>query len=123
MPDDPDHDAAVPAQPEAEGLADDPEMGLALAQPEAEPSAEPEAEAQPEGEPLAEAHPWAEPGRPRGLDAYFPPGGEDLAPPERVADERRLTRLLVIMLVLLIGIPLVLTVITLVIDLAALGAR
>lgn len=52
--------------------------------------------------------------RPRGLDAYFPPGGEDQAPPERVADERRMTRLLVLMVVLLVGVPTLLTLIALV---------
>ncbi len=54
-------------------------------------------------------HPWAEPDRPRGLDAHFAPGGEDEAPPERVADERRLTRLLVLLVVLLVGVPTLLT--------------
>ena len=99
MTDDPDRDAAAPAHSQAESMP------------------EPRAEAEPE------AHPWAEPHRPRGLDAYFPPGGEDEAAPERVADERRLTRLLVLMLALLVGIPLLLTLVTLVIDLAALGSR
>ena len=56
---------------------------------------------------------FAAPDRPRGLDAYFPPGGEDEAPPERVADERRMTRLLVLMVVLLIGVPTLLTLIAL----------
>jgi len=56
-------------------------------------------------------HPWAEADRPRGLDATFAPGGEDEAPPERVADERRLTRLLVVMVALLVGIPTILTII------------
>lgn len=49
--------------------------------------------------------------RPRGLDAWFPPGGQDDAPPERIADERRLTRLLVLMIVLLVGVPTLLTLI------------
>jgi len=62
-------------------------------------------------EPAADSHPWAEADRPRGLDAYFPPGGEDEAPPERVADERRMTRLLVLFVVLLVGVPTVLTLI------------
>ena len=44
-----------------------------------------------------------------GLDAWFPPGGEDDAPPERVADERRMTRLLVLMIILLVGVPTLLT--------------
>jgi hypothetical protein len=99
MTDDPDRDPAAPARPEAE------------------PGPEPHADAEPE------AHPWADPDRPRGLDAYFPPGGEDEAAPDRIADERRLVRLLVLMLALLVGIPLLLTLVTLVIDLAALGSR
>jgi hypothetical protein len=49
--------------------------------------------------------------RPRGLDAPFAPGGEDDAPPERRADERRMTRLLVLMVVLLVGVPTLLTLI------------
>lgn len=57
----------------------------------------------------ADVHPWADADRPRGLEAYFAPGGEDEAPPERVADERRLGRLLVLMVVLLVGIPTILT--------------
>jgi hypothetical protein len=65
-------------------------------------------------------HPWSDGDRPRGLDAYFPPGGEDDAPPERVADERRLTRLLVLMILLLVGIPTLLTLIAFIAQLAAL---
>jgi hypothetical protein len=62
----------------------------------------------PAGDPAG--HPvHASPGRPRGLDAFFPPGGEDEAPPERIADERRLTRLLVGMVLLLVGVPTLLT--------------
>lgn len=64
--------------------------------------------------PATDPHPWAGAHRPRGLDAYFPPGGEDVAPPERVADERRMTRLLVLMVVVLIGVPTLLTLIALV---------
>jgi hypothetical protein len=56
-------------------------------------------------------HPWADEDRPRGLDAHFAPGGEDEAPPERIADERRLLRLLVLMVALAVGIPTVLTII------------
>ncbi len=64
-----------------------------------------------EPDPVPEPHPWAEADRPRGLDAHFALGGEDKAPPERVADERRLTRLLVLFVALLVGIPTVLTLI------------
>jgi hypothetical protein len=65
-------------------------------------------------------HPWSEAERPRGLDAYFAPGGEDDAPPERVADERRLTRLLVLMVVLLVGVPTLLTLIAFIAQVASL---
>ncbi len=68
----------------------------------------------------AEPHPWADADRPRGLAAPFAPGGEDEAPPERVADERRLTRLLVLFVVLLVGVPTLLTLIAFVVQLAAL---
>lgn len=68
-------------------------------------------ESPPSGDPAGEPRPWAAADRPRGLDASFAPGGEDEAPPERVADERRLTHLLVLMVVLLIGIPTILTII------------
>lgn len=67
-----------------------------------------------------EPPPWAEPDRARGLDAPFAPGGADEAPPERVADERRLTRLLVLLVVLLVGVPTLLTLIAFVGQLAAL---
>jgi len=66
------------------------------------------------------SHPWADADRPRGLDAPFAPGGEDDALPERVADERRLTRLLVLLVVLLVGVPTLLTLIGFVGQLAAL---
>ena len=65
-------------------------------------------------------HPWADADRPRGLDAYFAPGGEDEAPPERVADERRLTRLLIVMVLLLVGVPTLLTLVAFVAQLASL---
>jgi hypothetical protein len=65
-------------------------------------------------------HPWADAARPRGLDAYFAPGGEDEAPPERVADERRLTRLLIVMVLLLVGVPTLLTLVAFVAQLASL---
>jgi hypothetical protein len=68
----------------------------------------------------AEPHPWAAAARPRGLDAPFAPGGEDEAPPERIADERRLARLLVLMVVLLVGVPTLLTLIAFVGQLLAL---
>jgi len=61
--------------------------------------------------PVLDPHPWAEADRPRGLDACFPPGGQDEAPPERVADERRMTRLLVLFVALLVGVPTLLTLI------------
>lgn len=63
---------------------------------------------------------YAAPDRPRGLDAPFAPGGDDEASPERVADERRLVRLLVIMVALVVGIPTVLTIIAFIGQLASL---
>jgi hypothetical protein len=68
----------------------------------------------------AGTRPWADADRPRGLDAPFAPGGEDEAPPERIADERRLTRLLVLMVVLFVGVPTLLTLIAFVGQLLAL---
>ncbi len=70
----------------------------------------------------SEQHPWAEAGRPRGLDAWFAPGGEDDAPPERIADERRMGRLLILMIALLVGVPTLLTLIAFVAQLASLRA-
>jgi hypothetical protein len=64
--------------------------------------------------PTADPHPWAVADRPRGLDAPFAPGGGDDASPERIADERRMTRLLVLMVVLLVAVPTLLTLIALV---------
>jgi hypothetical protein len=54
---------------------------------------------------------WAAPDRPRGLDAYFAPGGEDDAPQARRDDERRMLRLLVIFVAVLVGLPTILTLI------------
>lgn len=68
-----------------------------------------------------EPQPWADPDRPRGLDAWFAPGGEDDAPPERIADERRLVRLLAVMIALLVGLPLLLTAVAFVIELTTRG--
>ena len=48
--------------------------------------------------------------RPRGLNAYFAPGGEDDATDERRRDERRNLRLLLAMVAALVLIPLLLTI-------------
>jgi hypothetical protein len=120
---------ADPAAPEPErgpavAAPDVPAPGPAVAAPEPaapEPVApEPAAEAS-DADPAAldDVHPWSEADRPRGLDAWFAPGGEDDAPPERIADERRLTRLLAIMVAALVGIPLLLTAVAFVIELAS----
>lgn len=82
-----------------------------------EPGHQPLPAADPDG---GGPHPWAGDDRPRGLDAPFAPGGEDEAPPERIADERQLTRLLVVMVALLVGIPTVLTIIAFVSQLISL---
>lgn len=50
------------------------------------------------------------PDRPRGLNAYFAPGGEDAATDERRADERRNLRLLLLMVAALVLIPTLLTI-------------
>ena len=50
------------------------------------------------------------PDRPRGLNAYFAPGGEDEGTDERRADERRNLRLLLIMVAALVLIPTLLTI-------------
>jgi hypothetical protein len=98
--------AAADPTPTAGG--DAPALGVATARWDAAPPG------------AAEPHPWADTDRPRGLDAPFAPGGEDEAPPERAADERRLTRLLVLMVVLLVGVPTLLTLIAFVGQLLAL---
>ena len=96
------------------GAVPDP-TAIADAAPPADAPAPGEASAGP-----AEPHPWADADRPRGLDAPFAPGGEDEAPPERIADERRLSRLLVLMVVMLVGVPTLLTLIAFVGQLLAL---
>jgi hypothetical protein len=48
--------------------------------------------------------------RPRGLNAYFAPGGEDAATDERRDDERRNLRLLLLMVAALVLIPTLLTI-------------
>jgi hypothetical protein len=53
---------------------------------------------------------YTAPDRPRGLDAYFAPGGEDEATDERRADERRNLRLLFLMVAALVLIPALLTI-------------
>jgi hypothetical protein len=57
--------------------------------------------------------------RPRGLNAYFAPGGEDEATDERRADERRNLRLLLLMVAALVLIPTLLTIAALVQELIA----
>ncbi len=53
---------------------------------------------------------YAAPDRPRGLNAYFAPGGEDDATEERRLDERRNLRLLLAMVAALVLIPMALTI-------------
>ena len=48
--------------------------------------------------------------RPRGLNAFFAPGGEDDATEERRLDERRNLRLLLAMVAALVLIPMLLTI-------------
>jgi hypothetical protein len=110
--------------PSTAGAPEPPAPASAAAAPEPpapEPPAPASAPAAPESGPAApdDVHPWSEADRPRGLDAWFAPGGEDDAPPERIADERRLTRLLAIMVAALVGIPLLLTAVAFVIELAS----
>ena len=62
---------------------------------------------------------YTAPDRPRGLDAYFAPGGEDEATPERRADERRNLRLLLVMVAALVLIPTLLTIAALAQELVA----
>jgi hypothetical protein len=66
-----------------------------------------------EGEGLAEPPVYTAVDRPRGLNAYFAPGGEDEATDERRADERRNLRLLLLMVAALVLIPTLLTIVAL----------
>jgi hypothetical protein len=61
------------------------------------------------------------PNRPRGLNAYFAPGGDDEATDERRADERRNLRLLLAMVAALVLIPTLLTIIAFVQELVTHG--
>jgi hypothetical protein len=54
---------------------------------------------------------YTAPNRPRGLNAYFAPGGDDEATDERRADERRNLWLLLAMVAALVLIPTFLTLI------------
>jgi hypothetical protein len=79
-----------------------PETASAAAAPVAAPAAAPAAADQ--------GAIYTAPDRPRGLDAYFAPGGEDEATDERRADERRNLRLLFLMVAALVVIPTLLTI-------------
>ena len=57
---------------------------------------------------LSSIYPAAD--RPRGLNAYFAPGGEDDATDDRRLDEHRNLRLLFLMVAALVVIPTVLTI-------------
>ena len=72
-----------------------------------------------EREGLAEPPVYTAVDRPRGLNAYFAPGGEDQATPERRADERRNLRLLLLMVAALVVIPTLLTIVALAQELIA----
>ena len=64
------------------------------------------------GEPVPVEVPlYTAPNRPRGLNAYFAPGGDDEATDERRADERRNLWLLLAMVAALVLIPTFLTLI------------
>ncbi len=64
---------------------------------------------------------YTAPNRPRGLNAYFAPGGDDAATDDRRADERRNLRLLLLMVAALVLIPTFLTIIALVQELVTHG--
>jgi hypothetical protein len=59
--------------------------------------------------------------RPRGLNAYFAPGGDDAATDDRRADERRNLWLLLLMVAALVLIPTLLTIIAFVQELVTHG--
>ena len=64
---------------------------------------------------------YTAPNRPRGLNAYFAPGGDDTATDDRRADERRNLRLLLLMVAALVLIPTFLTIIAFVQELVTHG--
>jgi hypothetical protein len=64
---------------------------------------------------------YTAPNRPRGLNAYFAPGGDDEATDERRADERRNLWLLLAMVAALVLIPTFLTLIAFVQELVTHG--
>ena len=68
---------------------------------------------------LDEPRVYTAPDRPRGLNAYFAPGGEDEATNERRADERRNLRLLFLMVAALVLVPTLLTILALAQELIA----
>lgn len=72
-----------------------------------------------EGEGLADTPIYTAVDRPRGLNAYFAPGGEDEATAERRVDERRNLRLLLLMVAALVLIPTLLTIVALAQELIA----
>ncbi len=74
------------------------------------------------GPPAGEPPVFAAPDRPRGLDAWFAPGGVDDADAGRRADERRMLRLLFLMVALLVAVPTILTVIAFVGEIVARGS-
>ena len=76
--------------------------------------------------PVADAGPvdvpiYTAPNRPRGLNAFFAPGGDDEATDVRRADERRNLWLLLLMVAALVLIPTFLTIIAFVSELATHG--
>ncbi len=72
------------------------------------PAAEPAPGTDPDAARLASIHTSAD--RPRGLNAWFAPGGDDEATEERRLDERRNLRLLLAMVAALVLIPMLLTI-------------
>ena len=64
---------------------------------------------------------YTAPNRPRGLNAFFAPGGDDAATDERRADERRNLWLLLAMVAALVLIPTFLTLIAFVQELVTHG--
>ena len=64
---------------------------------------------------------YTAPNRPRGLNAFFAPGGDDAATDERRADERRNLWLLLLMVAALVLIPTFLTIIAFVQELVTHG--